>query len=458
MLKVKRILVSVLMFSVLVVVCGCNPPKAAIQKFNEYYTTGQYDLALEYSESKISKKKSGKGEDVLWCLNAGTITRMQNDLEKSNSYFDTAEEMMNKHAADRNKAGETVGSTLINDNVVAYLGKTYDGIMANVYKGLNFMELGNNELARVEFNRALDRQRRALEYYNKEVDKLQKDVDKKNKENKNAQPVDNSKFDELISRNYPDLEKYEVFSDFVNPFANYMAGLFFYLDGDYSKSLDLLKESAGMNSDNEYIVADFKMVEGIALENKAPGSNVWVIYENGLCPVREEMRFGLPIPVSGEFIYITIALPKLESRGAATANLTVSLNEDILKSEKITSMDKVIQTEFKKEFGMTLTRAIMSATAKAVLQYSLRDQSPMVRLAALATVVISTTADVRMWTSLPKDFQVIRMDMPEDKKVNITIPGNEEKVIELPDCKNAIIYVKLPVLTSVPVYDIISFE
>ena len=460
MLKAKSILVCFISAITVLLACGCNPPKAAIRQFNEYYTTGQYDQALTFSESKISKNKTGKGEDVLWCLNAGTIYRLKHQPAESNRLFDYAEEMINKHEADRNKAGETFGSALINDNVVAYTGKTYDGIMTNVYKALNFMQMGNNDLARVEFNRALDRQRRAIEYYNKEVQKLQQEVDKKNSDNKknNAQEIDNSKYNDVISRNYPDLDRYEVYNDFVNPFANYLAGLFFYLEGDYSKSIDLLKESAGMNSNNEFIVADFKMVEGVALENKSASNHVWVIYENGLSPERTDFTFGLPIPISGEMIFVEIALPKLESRSLASANLTLASGAVQVKSKTIASMERVIQTEFKKEFSLILTKAIIGATTKAVIQYSLRDQDPLIRLAALAHTLITTTADVRMWTSLPKEFQVARIDMPADRRVQITVPGKEIKTIELPECKNVIIYVKLPVVSGVPVYDIMPFN
>ena len=445
-----------------ILVCGCNPPKASIQKFDSYYTAGHYDAAMEYAKSKISDDHRGKGEDLLWCLNTATICRLKQMPEESNIYFDYAEEIMNRHQADRNKLGENLGGSIINDNIVAYTGKEYDGIMTNVYKALNFIVLGNYEYARVEFNRALDRQRRAIEFYNKEVQSMKEELAKQNKKDDkkpaDVQDVDNTKYKDIISRNYPDLYQYEVYNDFVNPFANYMAGLFFYLEGDYSKSVDLLKESAGMNSDNEYIVSDFKMAEDAAINNTVTNIRyVWVIYENGLSPYKDEMLFGLPIPINNEPIYIQIALPKLENRNPASANLIVNANGQEVKSKLIASMDRVIQTEFKKEYTMILTRAIVNATAKAVIQYAVKDQDPMIRLAAIAGTALTNVADVRMWTTLPKNFQVAKVEIPQDGKISITIPGSEIKEITLQECKNAIVYVKLPIVAGVPTYDIMKF-
>lgn len=458
MVKLRTILVSLIGLIFIIMTCGCNPSRDSIGQFDNYYKRGQYDQALAFSEARISKAKNGQGNDLLWCLNAATIYRLKQQPEKSNLYFDYAEAILNKHEADRNKLGETAGAAILNENIVAYTGKSYDGIMVNVYKALNFIQMGRYDLARVEFNRAMDRQRRAVEYYNNEVQRLQSEVDKKNRENKNAGKIDNSNYKSVVSRYYPNLDRYEVYSDFVNPFANYLAGLFFYLEGDYSKSVDLMKEAAGMISDNQYVISDLRMVESVAFENQARGSNVWVIFENGLGPVRRELRFALPIPISGELVYVDVAMPELVDRSIASRNLTVESDLKKTTSYEIASMDRVIQTEFQKEFALSLTRAIAGATTKAVLQYSMRDQDPMVRLAALAYTVVSTSADVRIWSSLPKNFQVAKVAMPTDGKVHITIPGNEIKTIELGNCKNAIIYVKLPVTAGVPVYDVMRFD
>ena len=87
----------------------------------------------------------------------------------------------------------SAASVVVSDNIVPYLGEEYDGIMINTYKALNFMALGDNDLARVEFNRALDRQRRAKEKFAKEIAKIKDEMDKEEGEKKSDLSVSVSK-------------------------------------------------------------------------------------------------------------------------------------------------------------------------------------------------------------------------------------------------------------------------
>ncbi|MBN2063862.1 MAG: hypothetical protein JW745_03590 [Sedimentisphaerales bacterium] len=451
--NITTCLLSLLLLSFTV---GCNPAREKIRKFNDFYTTGQYDKALTFACNNISKNYKGNGEDLLWCLNAGAVYRIKQQPVESNQYFDHAEEIFNRHQAARNKAGETAAATIASDNVVAYTGKVYDGIMLNVYKALNFMKLQELELARVELNRALDRQRMAIEYYNNEVAKGQQAAQKKNINSDKVGDVSNGSYNSIISQKYPDLAGYKVYSDFVNPMANYLAGLFFYLDGDYNKSSQLLKEAVGMSSENQFVVADYEMVEKILNGQQVQTGHVWVIYENGLSPEREELLFGLPIPVNNTLIFIEIALPRLVNRSGDGGAVVISAPDMQLETKQLASMERVIQTEFKKEFDMILTRAIMSATAKAVAQYAVKDQDGLVQLGVLAYTLLSTAADVRMWTSLPREFQLARLPLPADGKLNISIAGSSRQ-IELPACDNAIIYIKKTNSNTPAIFDIIPF-
>ena len=431
--------------------CGCNAPREKLNDFNDLYTGGRYDAALSFAEKHTSKHVAGNGEDLLWCLNAGVLYRLEHEHDKSIKKFDQAEDILKKHDLGENEIGETAVAAVANETLIPYTGEIYDGIMLNTYKGLSFMALGENTLARVEFNRAMDRQRRALKQYNAELRRLQDKVKKSGKD------INKQKNLDIVSKHYPDLDKYEVYHDFINPFATYMAGLFYYVDGDYKKAIDYLKESAGMMPDNKYVKNDLKLVESVLYSGEDPHGYVWVVFENGLGPVREEFRVDLSIDVGDDDIMFSVALPKLESRSAACANLLIDADGQETKTRLLTSMDRIIQTEFKKDYGSILTRAILSTTSKAVMQYSLRDEDPVVRLFSQAYSALSTVADTRIWSTLPKNFQAARIDMPEDKKMKLSASGSGIIDIELEECDNAIIYVKLPVSSGKPVYDVMKF-
>ena len=60
------------------------------------------------------------------------------------------------------KVGSEVGASLTNLSALPYRGRAYDKVLINAYKALNYMQLGEFDKARVELNRALQRQKDAV--------------------------------------------------------------------------------------------------------------------------------------------------------------------------------------------------------------------------------------------------------------------------------------------------------
>lgn len=79
-------------------------------------------------------------------LNTGYIARDCKDFNLSNSIFDKVEDSY-KYDVDlqslSKKSTRALASTLINEGVNDYQGAWYERTMLNVYKGLNFMSLGD---------------------------------------------------------------------------------------------------------------------------------------------------------------------------------------------------------------------------------------------------------------------------------------------------------------------------
>jgi hypothetical protein len=457
-----------LFFILALSIAGCNAPKNNLLKFNAAFRTGYsgssgLENAMQIAQSKISKSKNPKGEDLLWSLQLGSLERIEKNYSRSNECFDKSEQMLN-YFDYQNEATDSFAAIAVSDNIVPYVGEEYDGIMVNTYKALNFMALGENELARVEFNRALDRQRRAKEKFAKEIAKLQSELNKQeNKEDsKVKENVENPETRKLIAERYPGLYNFKAYPDFVNPFTTYIAGIFFNLVGDHSKAGPLLKEAYGMVSDNEYLAQDIAITEQILDGQKELTDTVWVIFENGMGPVKEEFRIDIPLFGEKDKVkYFGIALPKLEFREQACPYLSVTASGQNFQTEQVADMDRVIQTEFNKDFKGILTRAIISATSKAVAQYALekKDESS----ATLASFLVAayqfatTAADVRIWTTLPKDFQVARFPMPADRIITIKPSGGESFQVEIPPCRNSLVYVKIPFRSAKPVYEVMTY-
>ena len=177
-----------------------------LDKFDDKMSSGEYLDAKDYA---LKEKK-----DLLWTLQAAAATNAAGEYKESNELFDKAEDMYiaarsNSNASDKMS---TLATVLVNDNAVAYKGEVYDGILINTYKALNFMFLQNWDLARVELNRAYDRQRRAADFYAKEIQEQEEEARKK------GFGIDVSK---VMKR--PELQRMsgiEAYADYVNTLVN----------------------------------------------------------------------------------------------------------------------------------------------------------------------------------------------------------------------------------------------
>jgi len=459
----KPIIFAILALLGLLFFTGCNAPQGHLATFNSHFLSSDYEESALFAQKKISKSKNPKGEDLLWALQLGTIQRIQQEYIKSTETFDKAEEML-KYYDEQSRLADGIGTTIVNENIIPYRGEEYDGIMVNVYKALNFMAEKKFDLARVEFNRALDRQRRAKEKFNEEIRKLQAELEKEQqKDSFSKTNVENPETQELLAQKYPNLHNFEAYPDFVNPFATYLAGVFFNLVSDYSKAVDLLKESYGMVGDNAYIAEDLNITENVLDGKGKLDDTIWLVFENGLGPVKKEFRLDIPLYVATDKVkYIGIALPELQFRNRAYPYLVAEVDGKDYKTCLVSDMDRVVQTEFSKDFKGILTRAIVSTTVKAIAQYAVekQDSSASSSLASLFVAAYSyatTAADVRIWTTLPKDFQIARFPKPKNGKLKVTPAGANPFEINIPGCNNAIVYVRITANQAEPIFEVITF-
>lgn len=437
---------------------GCRTQQNRLHRFDQIYTQGDWNAAQSYVDDKIKDEKN-----VLWALQGGSVARLRQDYAASNGRFDRAENLMQQHETDL-KGFDAIGTTLVSEGVTPYRGGTYDGIMVNTYKALNFMALSRDDMARVEFNRVQERQRRAKERFSREISERKGDI----AQNENGQKVDYERTvndpntESAIRSKYSSLYDFEAYPDFTNPFATYLAGVFFCITGDPAKAVDLLKESAGMVPGNKTIQSDFARVDGWLSGGRAPEPSVWVIFENGLGPVKQEFRVDLPLFLfTDEVLYTGVALPRLAPRAGAVSALEVWGGDAWVNTEMVADMDRVIQTEFAKDFPGILTRALVSATAKALVQYTLlkqkdNDASQFLGFVAAAYNAATTVADLRIWTSLPKDFRVMRVPMPENSEIRLRWNQASEKTVPIGPFRYALVYVKMVGAGQEPVVQVVG--
>lgn len=422
----------------------------------------EFDTLIANDQCKFTAvdKKINKNDDtILWSIQGGSLARNCGNFQKSIEYFDTAEYHYKYDVDIVNPAIKTARKTktmFLNNNANPYEGNIYEKTMVNTYKGLNFLAINNIDNARVEFNRALERQSLAKEYFNKEITNQIEKINKEKQELDNAQSTYNQSNMEQISLN-PNIKTIVKdkfieksgysYPDFVNPFTTYISALFFFLDKNYNKSFDLFRENLQMDPKNHQILKDFSLANDFAnspaLSRKSP-KYIWLIYESGLGARKIETRIDLPVfIVTNSFYYTGIALPKLQYRQPSYQFLQIKNNSGkIDKTSVIADMDSVITAEFNKRFQLIATEAVLSSTAKTIAQKQINDYNELAGFLASIFQIYSTRADVRHWSALPKNFQAASIPI-EDGNISIL---NENNVILFQDFvaneKNVIIYVK----------------
>ena len=448
---------------------GCAAHQQKLGSFDQKFCTGCYQesATMALSERGPESKSLDTGA-LLWELQAGAAMRAARNYEESNRLFDESEGILKHFDEETLAAGgiKTFGQLVVNDAACDYRGETYDGIMVNTYKALNFMAIGDMDNARIELNRADDRQRRAVELFAKNIKKQKEAIEKKkNEKGMNGEAfkktIENPEINSLVEKKYPDLAEWKAYPDYVNPFSTYINGLYFLMEGkdsgDFNKSLDSLKRTAGMVEENSFIVQDMKLLKKIVAGKKKISQvrpTVWIIFENGLGPKKTEFRLDIPLFLK-KVQYVGIALPRLEMRTMAYDYLSIfSENKKISQTKIISSMDRVIQSEFRKEYPGLVTRSVVSAFLKTYTQYEAGKKFGLLgSLAGAAYQAATTQADLRIWTSLPKEFQVARFSRPDNGVIEIYAPNGKSPLIKLniPKQQFTIVYVKIPQMAVTPV-------
>jgi len=116
---------------------------------------------------------------------------------------------------------------ITNDASQPYRGTLYDAIMVNSYKALGFLALGEPANARVELNRARDRQRRAVDAFSEQIRAEQRTSAESRSETPEADMgATLSRAHDALDEEYEQLSRWSVYPDYVNPLATWLEGLF----------------------------------------------------------------------------------------------------------------------------------------------------------------------------------------------------------------------------------------
>jgi hypothetical protein len=510
MTLLKRLLFIVVVYLFSLGVLGCSAMHKKQQaSYNELLSAGKYSAAANATVADADKN------DMLGCLHHAYALRLMQNYNGSVKYFDRSEALYKASEEDRlyHQSTKLLSAALVNESITAYTGNLYEMTMVNIYKGISFLLSGDPENARVELNRALDRQRRAKEYFDSEIQsELAKAEKARNSTAANATgqasapaPVPSAsdtiaKNDALkkgLAQHYSNLENFEPYANYTNPFATYFSGVYFLLMKDYPRALDLLKEASAMCPGNTIIKQDLELAyqransitpatvapapeakpkggkKTKASAKKAPAlpppppvapenpRYAWVVVENGSGPALDSLVIPIPLLlVTTQALYTQVALPKQVPGVCATEAMTVASSRETSASEQVADLNAISATEFKARFSAILLRAVTSATVKAAMQVAGKKLGgDLGQIGALIYGAVVNQADTRYWVSLPLRYDIAKVRIDEtDGELQLNLSPGQSLSVRVDPAKNALLFVNLRTSASTPYVDSISLD
>ena len=409
--------------------------------------------ALEYDE-----------ENLLTSLQVGLALRAAGSFESSQTAFDRAESQLLWKSNQINSLEDLLGAGLTvvgNDLMRSYRGNIYDGVLINTYKAMNALHAGDENRARVELNRADQRQGNAVEQLAIKVQALGA---KDSEETAQSENVDRT-LDEVlkpgspVSQRLAAVETLGEYRDLRNPFTDWLHGAFRLATGESNRASDLFRNAVALDGRrNRHALEDLIVAEEAASGMGSASPRVWIVHEDGIGPHLEEFRFEFNVYTLSGPIFSAIALPEFMLGRSAIDTLDIRADGVEYRTQTLLNVDRYAATEFRAGYNAIVGKAVASATVKVIAQVvvneAVKDEGPLAALlGAVANVGISasTRADTRMWHVLPRSIGIASLPRPADGRLLIAAGSGAAVDLTLPPTSFALVTVKTVTASAPPV-------
>jgi len=432
---------ALLLAAAMSALAGCS----AFQSYPQQVRYAQNAFADEdFQEAAWALEKASPSprDRLCFLLELGTVCHTMGDYARSNRYFlqaaEAMEEFDRRAVVSLRDSAAFAASLLVNDKARPYRGSPFERVLLHTYLALNFLLQGDLEDARVEVLRAYQQQKEAREEHRERIERTVQEA-RKNRWNTEV----------IIARvrgAYADqrdlLEK--AGNVYQNAFTTYLSSVIYELGGEISDAYidakavhalnpnflparrDLLRFSRQLGLRSDYL--RWREEFGDDLPDAVPAGHgeILLIHQRGLGPVKEQVKLAIPIPLRDHWTMVTVALPRYRSRPTRVRTVRLRVDgQDLGTAQALTDVEATAVRDLLDQAPAIALRQILRAAGRVSLaEYARRRVGSLVSVPLLLLGYAAEQADLRSWVSLPREFQVLRVEVPA---------GTHRVVLELLD-------------------------
>ncbi len=391
---------------IIVMLQGCATSAQKTAGMRQFIAQSQYDLALLEAEKQLVDDKA-----VMQYMNVGLLRRLNGDYKGSNLALAQAKQKIDDLYA--TSVSEQAGALLVNGEIISFKGDRFEQVLIHLYMASNFLSLQGIDSARVEL--------------------LQAQVK---------------------------MDAWDEPEDEV-PFMHYFSGIIFEMLGESDAALVSYRKAVGtyintrdrhglsvpsvLQSDLLRLLEQLQLVNELAeyrkqfgsdrgqlpdsITNRADRGELVVVLGNGLVSQRNQIIIHTWSPELSS--NIKIAVPAYQNPPVKLNFARLQINGKYYPLEVVSSIDGLARAALSAKMPIIIARAIARAVAKKKTEKTAGKQNDYAQLIMLIVNFSTEIADTRSWNTLPQEFELARVLLPEGEyNVAIELVNSGGRIVD----------------------------
>lgn len=383
---------------------ACSPHLEIYPKLDSLAGQGKYEQAAKLVEQ--NREKYDERNVVLYNLDRGLLYHYAGKFEESNKAFEAAERRMDELFTE--SIARQTGAFLSSDNTLPFRGEDFETVIINVFRALNYIQMGSMDEALVEARKVNQK----LEFINSKYPRGKRNVYRQDG------------FARLLAGILYELggTRDDVNDAFI---SNRKAAQIY--EGDFSKRYgigtpDLLKSNllttAAFMGREELEAArkSFPREKMLSLAEKRGKAQLFFVHFTGRSPVKVEDAIHAVMP---DGYLLRIAFPRYRRRGYSIRGSSITVDGKLATLlEPAEPIGRIAIRNLQDRKGRITVKAIARATTKYLATLAAEKLAEdkggaaaglLTRIAGNVAAAVSEQADLRSWQLLPDQILIGRV-------------------------------------------------